>query len=316
MKSNEGYDKLSSSAFYEMVMQQPLHQAEAIYALLRHRLSHSLQHIYQNHGFGLNEDYEDTLDDFFLYLYEGSSGQREKPFAILESLRNKEKFFAWTLGTYRNFLLNKAKDEKKRKMLLASVRSFAKEEEQQWSEETMILLLADAIAYADQQFPLRNRFVFYRMLLTFLNHQRAIPQEIMAEAMEMHPVSYRVCNKRMKDRLGEFILELEAGHRLELDSPHILMCDRMIEGFNQLYQLLMVFYDNTLMQLPTAEKIQSLRQEYSQGKGMTMHERVLYEAHETTSIIQLFRALDIPPLPGKGHGLGPTHRQHNGLSAR
>lgn len=290
--------------------------AETVYDLLKRRLSRRLKHIYELHGFGISEEYEDTIDDFFLYLYDGSSETTGKPFAILETIRNKDALKSWMLSTYRNFLLNKAKQEQRRMALLERVRALHHEDEPRLSEETMIHILADAIAYADQQFPLRNLFVFYRMLLSYLDHHRAIPQEKMATALEMNPVTYRVCNKRLKDRLRELILLLEAGYPLELDERHLQMRDRMIEGFNQFYQLLLEYYNNTLDQLPSAAKVQSLRDAYGNEKGMSVHETIQYRTQQSLDIRRLFRKLRNPPLPGKGHGRAPTRLQRSGPFAR
>lgn len=292
------------------------HDAKAVYELLKHRLSRRLKRVYELHGFGISEEYEDSIDDFFLYLYDSSAEGNDKPFALLETIRNKAALNSWMLSTFRNFLLNKAKQEQRRKALLERVRVLHHEDETRLTEENMIHILADAIAYADQQFTLRNLFVFYRMLLSYLDHHRAIPQEKMATALDMNPVTYRVCNKRLKDRLRELILLLEAGYPLELDDSHLRMRDRMIEGFNQFYQLLLEYYNHTLERLPSAKRVQSLRDEYGSEKGMSMHETLQYGTCRNGDITSLFRALRNPRLPEKGHGRAPTHRLRSGLSVQ
>lgn len=292
------------------------HDAKSVYDLLKHRLSRRLKRVYELHGFGISEEYEDTIDDFFLYLYDSSPEGVDKPFAILDTIRNKDALGSWMLSTYRNFLLNKAKQENRRRALLERVRVLHHDDEPRLTEENMIHILADAIAYADQQFPLRNLFVFYRMLLSYLDHHRAIPQEKMASALDMNPVTYRVCNKRLKDRLQELILMLEAGFPLELDENHVRMRDRMIEGFNQFYQLLLEYYNHTLDQLPSARKVQSLRDEYGNEKGMNVHETLHYETMASVDLKCLFRKLRNPRPQGKAHGRAPTHRRRSGPSAQ
>lgn len=264
---------------------------EAAYYLLTKRLNKALKGIFELYGFGLNDDYKDTIDDFFLYLYEGNQESPKKPFAMLETIRNKNAFFAWVLGTYRRFLLNKAKEEVKRKELLEHARVFTRTDPEQYSEEVLIALLAAAIAYADQQFTLRNRFILYRMLLSFLDHSRAIPQHAMALALNMHPVTYRVCNKRLKDRLSEFILIQEAGETLKLDSAHQFMRERITESFNRLYGLLLEYYEETLALLPSAPEIQSLRLKSIQRDGQMMHEEYYYGRVQAIDVRHLYDAL-------------------------
>lgn len=253
----EKYDALSASAYYDEVVAG---NTEATYYLLKKRLERALSKVYDMHGFGLSDDFEDTIDEFFLYLYDRNL-----------SIQDMRTFFSWTVATYRHFLINSAKKEMRKKALMEQVCLSPKGEECGLSNETMVLFLASAIAYADQRFTPRNRFVFYRMLLSFLDHSKAIPQAAMAQALDMTPVTYRVSTKRQKDRFLEYILMQESGATLDLDDDHGLMRDRIVDAFERLYELLMEYYDKSLEAIPNAQAIQSLRMDYSNDDGM-MHE--------------------------------------------
>lgn len=253
----EKYDALSASAYYDEVVSG---NTEATYYLLKKRLERALSKVYDLHGFGLSDDFDDTIDEFFLYLYDRNL-----------SIQDKRTFFSWTVATYRHFLINSAKKEMRKKALMEQVRLSPKGEECGLSNETMVLFLASAIAYADQRFTPRNRFVFYRMLLSFLDHSKAIPQAAMAQALDMTPVTYRVSTKRQKDRFLGYILMQESGATLDLDVDHGLMRDRIVDAFEGLYELLMEYYDKSLETIPNAQAIQSLRKDYSRDDGM-MHE--------------------------------------------
>lgn len=257
MKSMEKYDALSASAYYDEVVAG---NTEATYYLLKKRLERALSKVYEMHGFGLSDDLDDTIDEFFLYLYDRNL-----------SIQDKRTFFSWTVATYRHFLINSAKKEMRKKALMEQVRLSPKGEECGLSNETMVLFLASAIAYADQRFTPRNRFVFYRMLLSFLDHSKAIPQAAMAHALDMTPVTYRVSTKRQKDRFLGYILMQESGATLDLDVDHGLMRDRIVDAFERLYELLMEYYNKSLEAIPNAQAIQSLRMDYSKDDGM-MHE--------------------------------------------
>ena len=253
----EKYDALSASAYYDEVVAG---NTEATYYLLKKRLERALSKVYDLHGFGLSDDLDDTIDEFFLYLYDRNL-----------SIQDKRTFFSWTVATYRHFLINSAKKEMRKKALMEQVRLSPKGEECGLSNETMVLFLASAIAYADQRFTPRNRFVFYRMLLSFLDHSKAIPQAAMAHALDMTPVTYRVSTKRQKDRFLGYILMQESGATLDLDVDHGLMRDRIVDAFERLYELLMEYYNKSLEAIPNAQAIQSLRMDYSKDDGM-MHE--------------------------------------------
>ena len=280
-------DTLTASDYYDIIVDSDPDKAEAAYYLLKRRLLRPLKRIYDTHGFGIDADFEDSIDEFFLYLY---GENPSKPFGILENVRNKKAFFAWTLSTYRHFLFNKAREETKRKTWLKKAR-LQKDDEKSLSEEDLIHILADAIAYADQHFTKHNLIVLYRLMLSFLDHSRAIPQETIAHALDMHPVTYRVCTKRQKDRFLGCILQRETGACLDLDPTHQLMRDRIVNGFNQLYELLLEYYDLTLDKLPSGKRIQELRHEYGRTHGKSMHENLCYGFRNTDECHAFYREL-------------------------
>lgn len=289
MRNIEQFNNFSASDYFDVVSHPQEAPEEAIYYLLQRRLHRALQRVFELHGFGLNDDFDDTIDDFFLYLYEGDASGR--PFSMMESVRDKQAFFGWTVATYRNFLLNKAKEELKRKALLEQALLMADEEGRGLGEETMIGYLASAIAYADQRFMPSNLFIFYRSVLSVLDHSRAIPQEEMAVAMNLHPVTYRVRCKRQRDSFQELILSQETGHCLDLDRRHELMRLCIVEEFQRLYDLLIGFYNQVLEQLPGKGEIKALRLRYRQEKGMCMHEKIRYGYRYEICVRSLYNAL-------------------------
>lgn len=280
----EKYEYYSASDYYDAVTSSPGNAAEGVYYLLKRRLSRALSRVFELHGFSLNDHFDDTIDDFFLYLYDRGDGQ---PFAIFGSIREKQAFFGWTVGTYRNFLLNKAKEEMKRKEQMEAVIIPVAEEERRFSDETIIRFIATAIAYSDQETTPRNRFIMYRMLLTILNPKVAVPQEIMAQAMGMHPVTYRVCVNRQKKRLSDAVSALETGKAFLLDSEHLLMRNRLVLNFYHLYEALIPYYEAALQALPMAVEINALRN----GTGITLHERIEYSYPHVVDVIEFYNRL-------------------------
>lgn len=285
----EQYNIFSASDYFEAISIADAASVEAAYYLLQKRLHRALRHVFDLHGFGLSDDFDDTVDDFFLYLYEGCRDD-SRPFAVVNSIQNKQAFFGWTVSTYRNFLLNKVKEELKRKTLQEEARTYV-DDRVGLDEETMVGYLASAIAYADQRFVPSNLFILYRSMLTLLDHSRAIPQEEMAVAMKLHPVTYRVRCKRQRDSFQGFILLQETGHRLELDRRHELMRLCVIEEFSHLYDLLIGYYNQTLEQLPAKDDIRALRLQYRQKKGRCMHEENRYGYRFMGSVRPFYNAL-------------------------
>lgn len=278
------FENYSASDYYDAVTIRPERASEAIYYLLKKRLVRAMGRVFELHGFGLDDHFDDTIDDFFLYLYDRGDG---RPFAILETVRERQAFFGWMVGTYRNFLLNKAKDEMKRREMMEAARS--KDEEEHQTDERLVYFIATAIAYADQELPPRNRFIFFRMLLTILDHKLSLPQELVAQAMGMHPVTYRVCVNRLKTRLSDDVTCLEAGQRFQLDNAHLLMQNRLMQGFDRLYDTLLPYYETALHALSGAMDISELRESYA--NGIVMHEETQYSYPHRINARELFQRL-------------------------
>ena len=301
--------------YYDFIINKMGSDAEAAYYLLTKRLEKALRSVFENHGFGLSDDYDDTIDDYFLYLYEGDPDGNGEPFSILTHVRDKRAFFAWVVCTYRNFLMKRAREEEKRKRFFSLI-SPEDPHHERLSDETMVSYLATAIAYADQEFTLRNRFVLYRLLLTFLDHDLAVPQEQIAKVIGMHPVTYRVNTKRQKERFMKLISDQEAGKPLWLDSLHCELRDQIIKGFATIYEVLLQYYELTVNELPLSVEIKALRKHYSGGDELMMHDAPseygfrykldIKQLYENLKVAWLSRA-DTPPLPktDRGPALNP-----------
>lgn len=278
------YKNYSPSDCYESIIRRNEESAEQLYYLLKTRLSMVLSNLYRQYGVGLQDEFDDTIDDFFLYLHDGNTSCK-RPFALLEAVQEKRAFFSWLIGAYRIFLLNKQRNTFNIPVVRGGTVAHRVMVEESF-DDSMTRILSNAIAYADQQLNTRNRFVFYRMILSFLDHRSAIPQEVMARAIGMHPVTYRVCTKRQKDRLLTYIIEQEKGVFLQLDDEHLLMRDRIMHHFDQLYALLAERYGQTVADLPQSGKVEAVRKEYSRGKEQLMHEtQPVYGFSDAVSII-------------------------------
>lgn len=282
IRVSKALDQCSPSSYYDIIVKGNENSSEAAYYLLKKRLHYLLKKVYVDYGFGLVDEFDDTINDYFLYLYNYNVSSKQTPFSILENIREKKAFFGWILSTYRIFLLNKAKEKAQEREILGLALARPKgegfqlpgrqDDEKPLTDEMMMQYLANAIAFADQEFDLMKRFLFYRMILSFLNHRLAIPQEEMAKTLKLNAVTYRVYTKRQKDRFLEFINIQESGSILPLDLKHKEMSDSIMEQFEHLYALMVVYYNQTLEQLPNASEVAALRMEYNQNMGGSMHE--------------------------------------------
>ena len=264
---------------------------EAMYYLLHDRLKHPLHERYETYSQNLLDDYEDVIDDFFLYLRE--SGRY--PYQALQRIKKKESFETWLLNTFRNYLSNRAE---------AEGRCFSSQPncEAHWSilkpnceahwrilkpnceahssimgegsisDEEKIRVVSQLIAYAHQVFYPRGRFIFLRSLLTMLNKQRAVPNKEMAEALDMSDLAYRVAVYRMKQNVRHFRERLLKGETFRLDDEHQQMSDNINRDFLHLYPTLFHIYLQSIDSLKASTAVKHLRQQYLEERGFAVHE--------------------------------------------
>ena len=134
--------------------------------------------------------FEDALQEFFLYL----RGDANNAYSIFRELKDASAADAWLLTTFRNFVSKKSRygvHAVAMDIPDLSDCSVPPQDEQQKVLSTMI-------AYCYQELPLVQRFVFMRMILTYLDRDRALPQKDVALVLGVSHIYYRVLCNRVK----------------------------------------------------------------------------------------------------------------------
>ena len=263
--------------FVDLILNHQEQGDEAMYYLLHQRLEHQLRERYESYRRNVFDGFEDVIEDFFLYLREGSDGRNRVPYQSLRRIKSKDAFEKWLLTTFRNYLNNRSQAEER-----ASFTSFSdsmddnSEEspltESPLTDEQKLSVCSQLIAYAHQVFHPRGRFIFLRSLLTMLNKQKALPDKEMAAALDMNHLAYRVMQHRMKANLARFRQRLLQGEHLRLDDAHRQMTDHIYDDFTHLYPTLLTYYTQTIGTLKCADAIRQLRQEYYEATGTMARE--------------------------------------------
>ena len=259
----------TSSELLSIILQGNKQSDEALYYVLKERVCGRLKEKYRTHEHVFFEDFEDVMDDFFLYLREGNGKVRE-PYHALHTIVNKEAFEGWLVSTFRNYLTNRSNAEEQTCEL--KEQSLKADEESANNQEPLICKVAQLIAYSHQVFLSRGRFIFLRALLTLLNKDNALPDKEMAEALGMSHTHYRVTVHRMKKNVLDFRKRLESGERLRLDEEHQQMAARIDDDFCSLYPTLIHYYNITLQKLKQEPEITALRQKHYELTGTMLHE--------------------------------------------
>ncbi len=260
--------------FVDIILEGGERGDEAMYYLLHQRLERQLRGRFEVYQHQLLDDFEDVVEDFFLYLREGKSGWSKTPYQSLRRIRKKESFESWMLNTFRNYLTVRAETENQ----LASTSlqeenvSVTDKTSSLLTDERKLIVAANLIAYAHQTLYPRDRFVFLRTLLTILNKQQALPNGEMASALGMSALAYRVCVHRLKGKLSYIRTCLLRNDMLPLDDLHRQMAQHINSDFTHLYPTIGRYYVLSIDDLKCANAVKRLRQEYYEATGQMLHE--------------------------------------------
>jgi hypothetical protein len=235
----------------------------------------------------LFDDFDDVIDDFFLYLREGRDENNQYTYQSLRCIEKKESLEPWLLNTFRNYLsVRAAKEGQITYSELCTENVTDTDVPSTLTDEQMLSMASNLIAYAHQEFIPRDCFIFLRTMLTMLDKQKAMSNEAIAKVLEMTGVSYRVTVYRIKCRLANYCSRLLQGENFHLDEAHQQMSQQINDGFTHLYPTLYGYYNQTIDALTNADAIKLLHQEYFVTTGNIMHEPE--PSYSTTLSIQVF----------------------------
>ena len=267
-------ESIKTADYIPIILQGGEQADEAMYYLLHQRLHGQLWRHFDSYRTHLNDDFDDMLDDFFLYLREGKDGKNTTPYQSLQSIRIKDSFEAWLLSTFRNYVSIRTAKEDKVVFTSLSVDITASLETpaSPLTDERKLSIVSNLIAYAYQTLLPRSRFIFLRSLLSMLQKHKALPNEEVAQALGMTSISYRVMVHRLKRNLAKYREQLSNGEKLALDEQHRKMAQHINDDFLNLYPTLLLYYNQNVDTLDCAEDIKKLRKKHYEATGDMLHE--------------------------------------------
>ena len=217
--------------------------------------------------------FEDALQEFFLYL----RGDGNNAYSIFKELKDASAAEAWLLTTFRNFVSKKSRygvpavagdipD-------LSDFPDCPQANLQNNPQDEQQKVLSAMIAYCYQELPLVQRFVFMRMILTYLDRDRALPQKDVALALGLSHIYYRVLCNRVKSFALQVKGRILGGERLPLNRNASEMRERLDADSSGWYDLLSSYYAETIAQFTQAEEINTLRYSYAtDSPDMVLHD--------------------------------------------
>lgn len=241
---------------------------EMLYLILGKILRRRLERRFRPYSQQVSYTFDDTLQDFFLYL----RGDAKDPYAVLRTINDESAFDAWILSTFRNYMSKKA---------CRGVRSVNRSTsgipdvmEDLNLEALKMNILPMIIAYCFQEFPPVQQFVFLRMVLTHLDKDRALPQRDVSMVLGMSHVYYRVLNNRVRDEVIKVKERLLDGELLHLDPPALEMQEELLSACRDWYDILAMYYDRVISTFSQAGEINALRYQHRNSSALPLHDSV------------------------------------------
>lgn len=246
---------------------------KVIHHLIGTRLRPALYKTYLSSGLHERYDFNDSLEDFLLFLYDGPAYMQEAhlpPFSMMLRISNVNALYSWITSTYRLFLLQQHGRDG-----LAELPGMTLPETGHEGRDDAFGAICDSIAFCYCNNTPVGRFILIRWLLTVLERERAIAQEPIAAALGLKAVTYRVGTARQKQKLRETLRSRQSGKGATTDKSIGVMSRHLADEFDNLYECLAGYYDECIASLPQASEIQELRRLLSRGQEKLLHEKHL-----------------------------------------
>lgn len=240
---------------------------DALYRLLTGSLRLRLQKRFRPYERIVSFAFEDALQDYFLYL----RGNASNVYSIFKEIKNVSAAEAWLLATFRNFVSKKSRiGVRTVTMDISNLSDNSIWQKNEMNKETV---LSTMIAYCYQELSLVQLFVFMRMILTYLDKDRALPQKDVALVLGLSHIYYRVLCNRVRSFAMKVKARILCGEQLLLNTKALEMKSRLDADFSGWYDLLSSYYEETIDQFMQSEKINSLRYRYStESMEMVLHD--------------------------------------------
>ena len=259
--------KIESAQFVAVILDEEMDieaRDNALYRVLTESLKPRLQRRFRAYEKRAPFVFEDALQEFFLYL----RGDGNNAYSIFRELKDASAADAWLITTFRNFVSKKSRYG----VPAAAVDVSDLSDCPDCPQDKLQKVLSTMIAYCYQELPLVQRFVFMRMILTYLDRDRALPQKDVALVLGLSHVYYRVLCNRVKAFALQVKGRILAGERLPLNLNALEMKNTLDADFSGWYDLLSSYYAETINQFTQAEEINTLRYSYATDSDMVLHD--------------------------------------------
>lgn len=276
MTESQLHKKYRSKSLHQlqtMILCRNEESDQVAYYLLRYKLFDKLTTIYLDAN--IADDISDVLLDFYLYIKEG--GKDSKPYQCLESVRSVLSLERYLLNMFRNFVTDRWKQSMKEEKAKTEFKSNTADSYNHLRDRR-IEQFGWLLAYANEEMPVRERFIFFRNLLATLDKSIVISNERMADAMGLTYSNYRQIDSRCRKEIVNRLEDYQQGVIPNLSKASQHLVQQVVSDFENTAKILTSLYTSTLALLDCKAEIECLRQE--EMAGVSSH--IMNEAEDNS----------------------------------
>lgn len=213
----------------------------------------------------IDDSFEDTLNEFYLYLHDVGvkDDDCEAYYQPLRRIKNKQVFAGWMMRTYQYFLSNKVKRLMMTPLYVDLPDEQPSDSVKNW--ERRIWDMAVLIVYAYQNLSTLTKFIFFRSMLSVMNKQLCVSNQLMAQVLGISYVDYRVRKHYAWQKVRNKRKRMLEGERIKLDAEGIAMAKRLFANYGALFTTLRLYYQDILDVMMTKEVIKAVLAVHERG---------------------------------------------------
>ena len=193
----------------------------------------------------LSMDFEDSINDFFIYLREGKNRKNIVRYESLHRIKNHKAFLPWVDRTYRFYLVNCSMKNVKNKTVSiedAPKANRAIEIEPFLTLDRRVAIASKVIAYAHQQLNDTNRIIMLSWMMRHYKKDCPHSNQEIAAMLGISDLSLRVRTHRIVKKVNSSCTEIMRSGKLALDGEHLRMAEEINKCFCDLTPFLLKQY--------------------------------------------------------------------------
>ena len=242
----------------DIILKETKRGDEALFYLLNKRLRRYLKIEYEKMKELIDDSFEDTISEYYLYLHDyGSNEDSSTPYyQPLRRIKDNRVFAHWTMRTYCFFLNGKVK-----KMMMTPLFDNLPVEQpadsvKNW--ERRIWDMAVLIVCAYQTLKPLTKFIFFRSMLKVMDKKLCVPNKLMAQTLQISYIDYRIRSHHAWQMVRNKRKRMMDGERISLDSEGITMAKRIFTNYGSLLPTLRMYYMEIIETLPAKDLIKAM----------------------------------------------------------